>query len=423
MSYRPNNPALFFYILLTYAFPAVAIYLTKYESTQYIYPEVGFLGCIYAIFLFGITMVFSFVPERSIPKAPPPIFAFIKKYYVRLVVVLLLLVVLGVYGYVLGYTRWRYTGEPLSSSLSYIKLIFVCSPNFLEILLFVLIFFYSPIQIFRRNLLIFLTALCLGLMATGIGPAVTLLIAFFAFCSPNKFDSILFNSETSNSLRIESISTWRLFFFFCGVAISMGIAYVFGDSIKTGTTPSAVIDDLFLNGIGHFLYYLLERLSVNWYSLVASLHYFIDLDMGGQFYNLLSPILNFQFRIDAITGGAFEQVRPDDGSLARINYNLININPANVREGTTPGLLPSFILAFPPLLSPFFLTAYLIFYDSIQKQIRRRIKGNPTWIGEIIILYFTSIFFASPIDFLQIFDPMFLSLCAWIYLAYSRRSR
>jgi hypothetical protein len=103
--------------------------------------------------------------------------------------------------------------------------------------------------------------------------------------------------------------------------------------------------------------------------------------------------------------------------MARINYSLINLHPFNDREGTTPGLIATFVLAFPIWLGPFALASYLWIYDTLQAGIRRRFAGRPTLFGELLLLYFSTVFFSSPVDFLLVFDPMLLTLVAWGYLA------
>lgn len=423
MNYRPGNLALFFYLLLTYIVPAAMNWATKYESPAYVNPESGVLSWIYVALLFSIVLSFAFVPAE--PRLNTLNARFGLECSERLPVkslatILLILLVVATIGAASGLSRWRYLDEGLSTSLSPTTLLYVLTPNFLEVLLFVLIFFRDATPVLHRRFLLLLVAVCMALTASGIGPAITALLAFIAFAAPNQLRNTLFSVNSAVDTRIRSPSMWRYVFFGCVCVVFVSIAYVVGDSIKTGLELFTLIENLRESSFDTFINYLIGRLSVNWYSLVAALHYFVDSDLKGQIDNLLSPITNAWFRISALTGGFLEVERPLDGSIGRINYTLINLYPNNYREGTSPGLLASFIITFPVWLAPIALTFYLSMYHAIQKRLRRRMQGHPTWVGEVVILYLTSVFFASPVDFLQIFDPMLFSFFAWIYLGYGQ---
>jgi hypothetical protein len=168
--------------------------------------------------------------------------------------------------------------------------------------------------------------------------------------------------------------------------------------------------------MGVFLDYLVGRISVQWYSLVAALHHYVEIGGADPLKNLMAPVTNAGFRFSTLTGGGLGIERPLDGSLARINYGLINLYPFNDREGTTPGLIATFVLTFPFWLGPFALAGYLWIYNRIQAGLRKRFAGQPTILGELLLLYFTAVFFSSPADFLLLFDPMLLTLFAWCYL-------
>ena len=155
---------------------------------------------------------------------------------------------------------------------------------------------------------------------------------------------------------------------------------------------------------------------------MAALHSYVELDYINPLQNLMAPLNNAVFRFSSLTGGWLDMERPLDGSLGRINYLLINLYPINDREGTTPGLIATFIHTFPVWLGPFALASYLWFYDKVQKGLRYRFAGRPTFIGELVLLNFTSVFFASPADFLLLFDPMLLTLFALCYLGLNTKS-
>ncbi|BBU63686.1 hypothetical protein MSC49_36210 [Methylosinus sp. C49] len=298
-------------------------------------------------------------------------------------------------------------------------MLYVLAPNFVEMLLFILIFFRYVARPISVRVILVLVIACLSLTATGIGPMVSVLMACVAFLAPDTLRRWLFRVSAGASAAVLEGVTLRKLLFAAVTIILGGGAYVIGDAIKRDIAPLEVITEMEAGGKGAFADYLIGRLSVHWYSLVVAVHEFVEVDVGGQFDHLMAPLGNAWFRFSTLTGMPSE--RPLNGSLGRLNYNLINRYPLSEREGSSPGLIASFLIAFPVWLAPFALTAYLAAYNGIQRRLRQRMAGRLSWVGEAVLLEFTSIFFASPVDFLLIFDPMVFTAIGWVALGYGSR--
>jgi hypothetical protein len=418
MRLRCANPTLLLYLAWIYALPAVLNGWLDYESELYVNPNNSLGTWLYAGLMLFIAAAFAFRVERSMGPRPAPA---PKPWQVP--VKLIITVLVGVLtvaslGLDSGLSRWRYAEEGLSGSLNLMSLLFVLAPNVLELILFALLFFHYQLSSSRLRVLLLLLTVDLALTASGIGPMLGVLLALTSAIAPNTMRRILLKPDhvTANTQKLRRL-IWML-----PLVGGLGVlAYLVGDAVKRGVGLTEVLDTLDASDV--FLQYLVGRISVQWYSLVAALNQMVELGVGDPLRNLMAPVTNAGFRFSSLTGGWFGIERPLDGSLARINYGLINLYPFNDREGTTPGLIATFVLAFPIWLGPFALASYLWIYDKVQAGLRRRFAGRPTLFGELLLLYFTAVFFSSPVDFLLVFDPMLLTLVAWCYLGLSAKPK
>lgn len=416
MKLRCSNPTLLIYLGLVYVVPALLNTLLSYEPDVYLNPSSSFVTWLYGGLMFAITAAFAFRLDFKSGRRTwySPILWEVPLR--RVIGLLISLLVLATIGAVIGLSQWRYASEGLSASLDPLSLLFVLAPNVLELILFTLLFFHYHLAPRITRTIFLMLVICLALTATGIGPMINVLIALVALVLPLTFRRLLLNaSTTQNDLRV-----WpKRILLFPLVSFLGFLAYFVGDAIKTGSSLGEVMNSAAQGQMDVFLDYLVGRFSVNWYSLNATLHAMVELGVGEPLRNLMSPLTNAGFRLSSLTGGLLGIERPLDGSMARINYGLVSPNPFNDREGTSPGLIGSFVLAFPIWLGPFALAGYLWAYNKVQSGLRCRFAGRPTLFGELLILYFTMFFFSSPVDFLLLFDPMLLSLVAFCYLGLS----
>ncbi len=423
MRLRCSNPTLLIYLAWTYALPALLNAWLSYESLLYVNPSNGLVTWLYGGLLFTIAIAFAFRlnlhPQRC---AKQPLQTWDVPW--RLVIgVLASVMFVSAIGATAGLSRWRYAEEGLSVSLDPIALLFVLAPNVLELILFACLFFHSDLAPRTTRTILLLLALGLALTASGIGPMLTLLLALLAALALDMVRRLLLKPHAERQPH-RSKSTWSKLLLLSPLVGGLGVlAYIAGNAIKTGSSLGEAIDNVSQEEMGIFFDYLVGRISVQWYSLVAALHYYVEIGGVDPLKNLMAPVTNAGFRFSSLTGGWLGIERPLDGSLARINYSLINLYPFNFREGTTPGLIATFVLTFPVWLGPFALAGYLWIYNRIQAGLRQRFAGQPTILGELVLLYFTAVFFSSPADFLQLFDPMLLTLFAWCYLGLSAKPK
>lgn len=418
MRLRCANPTLLLYLAWVYALPAMLNGWLNYESEIYVNPSNGLGAWLYAGLLFFIAAAFAFRIERSMGPRPSPVRQPWQVPVKPFVTVLMIVMIVAGLGVASGLSRWRYAEEGLSGSLDLMSLLFVLAPNVLELILFALLFFHYQLSSRTLRVLLLLLTVDMALTASGIGPMLGVLLALVAAIAPETIKLILLKSNhaTANKPKLR-----RLIWMLPLVGVLGVLAYSIGDAVKRGVGLSEVIETQDASDV--FLHYLVGRISVQWYSLVAALHQMVELGVGDPLRNMMAPVTNASFRFSSLTGGWLGIERPLDGSMARINYSLINLYPFNDREGTSPGLIATFVLAFPIWLGPFSLAGYLWIYDKVQAGLRRRFAGTPTLFGELLLIYFTTVFFSSPVDFLLVFDPMLLTLVAWCYLGLSAKPK
>ena len=415
------NPTLLIYLAWVYALPALLNVCLAYESDIYVNPSNGLWAWLYGGLLFAIAAAFAFKldwpPSRRVA---PPLQAW--RVPRRMVMgVLGGVLVVAALGAAAGLSRWRYANEGLSRLLDPMTLLFVLAPNVLELILFAFLFFHYKLTPRTTRTILLMLAMGLALTASGIGPMLTVLIALVVALAPDTVRRLLLKPHTAQQAA-QSQPIWRKLLLLSPLVGGLGVlAYLVGEAIKTDLSLGETMDIVEQDETGVFLDYLVGRISVQWYSLVAALHQYVELGGADPLQNLMAPMTNAGFRFSSLTGGWLGIERPLDGSLARINYGLINLYPFNDREGTTPGLIATFVLTFPVWLGPFALAGYLWFYDKVQSRLRLRFAGRPTLFGELLLLYFTAVFFSSPADFLLVFDPMLLTLLAWCHLGLSAK--
>jgi hypothetical protein len=115
-----------------------------------------------------------------------------------------------------------------------------------------------------------------------------------------------------------------------------------------------------------------------------------------------------------------EFLRPDDGTIARINYLFITESEfVRSKEGTSPGLFSGFLYSFPFPMNFIILFGYLMLIQNILSRIIGGMLSKMTSIGWVCFLIFTLALFASPIDFLLIVDDGMIALILLMLLCYS----
>lgn len=384
--YKPANLALLFYFLFSYIFPPIYSWSFNYESDVYVNFDLQKDTTLYQILLYISLIIFIFLPanfSKSFNRNYTLSVQFPEKTISALLIIIFFLAIIG---FINNFSNFRYNAIPIANQDYFLLLIFyIFAKDFLISLLFVLIFFNFRIKKLYFKLFKFLITVSLFFLITGVGDAFIFLLSLFFLLYTNTFRKLMFE-------RIKPSFSFAL-------VIILYLGLTIGIATKHETDIS------FINLNYDFLIYALDRTSVNWYSLKASLYYNVESSSNLQNYILSEVYNNFLYRLHLLTD-LITAEKPAESSLAVINYKLMTLDISNTRSGTAPGLLASFIYISPKYFVPFILMLYLIFYHFFLKFIKYRFFSNKlTLLGEFLIFYFFTLsLLQNPIDFLQIFD-------------------
>ncbi len=334
---------------------------------------------------------------------------------------LLALTIAAIYGYANGFSGFRYSDQGLAERGSPMAFAYAAVPTLLQCFLLVYAFYdrnatrLTVGATFRRCLL----AVGLLLSANGI---VTMLVAMAGttyLFFPQTMQRVLINRGAAGDgklgarmLRRASVITLLVI-----LAVLAASGWVLGEATKRGELGS-VVDLITGEGVAEwFLLWAAERSSPSYISLMVALdRYALATDWSVVREHFLAPLQSLAFRADYLFLHVFDVPRPDDGSIMRINYNLIETNPSNFRAGTSPGLIASFLYCFPFPLNFTVLIAYMLLLQRFLSRLVSALPGRLTLIGLVVFLHFMLPLFASPIDLLLIIDDGTIGVVALIAL-------
>lgn len=400
------------YLVLHYIVPAVLIWISGFESLIYRQPALGPQQVLYGLLLFVLALVASVgrapVDRRRVRLRQPP--------FLPSLAVLGVMLYIAALGFGQGLARWRYASEGLSQGLDPVTVFYVLAPQLFEFLIFLQIFFFRPesaAESVQQRIITLLLVAGLGLTASGIGPMLTVLAVAMYLLFPAQFKLIVFREQGAEPNRRIAATLGLVPMAAIGLVLLIA-AVVIGEQIKTGAERTAVTDRYALLSVSEFATYLLERFSTAVISLQVALSNHTTIGWSEVSQNIWAPIGNLLFRVDLVLGSPFGFDRPYAGSLARLNYEAINYYPLNLREGTTPGLLASFLMSFPIPFSILTAVIYISLIRRLLTVLSRGMAGSPTLWGALLVLYFTTGLFASPMDFFLVLDPGFLMLLCYV---------
>ena len=329
-------------------------------------------------------------------------------------VVLLTLVGVGAAGNVAGLNGFRYSASGLSEHLTPLVIGFVLTPWLLNAFLLVYVFFQRdithPLNPRRlTNGLLLVIAHRAHSFAAPRRTSSSMLRAGECLL-PSSRPSIPFSQATSNApirTRAESnlmISTIGLIVL--GL-LGAGLAGFLGESIKRGQADSVVEDALDPELASVLANWAVGRMWPSSASVLIGMHdYGLATDWNVIPQNLLAPWQTLQFRINTLLPTGSAPVRPENGSIRRVNYLLMAAYPLNNREGSTPGLLAGFLYTFPFPLNFAVMFAYMV---ALRRFLDRFLDGTAaplSLLGNIVIMPFLLPLFESPIDFILILDDV-----------------
>ena len=245
----------------------------------------------------------------------------------------------------------------------------------------------------------------LFLISTNAGTADLLIGGFFLIITLIPKVSALFLTypKTESELGFKNII--RLSFF--GISPLLFIfTLLIGESMKSNTGYLLSFDELMLEReletIGMFMIFIVDFLSTHLYSLlnyiVHGIDYHTNVSIISEIYN------NLLFRLNTVLGEPFTVVKPEISSVNRLNYLELDLDPTSVHEGTSPGFLGSSAMVFGKYWGFPIAILYSYFLIKTLSGIFHSNSYRINLAGAFIICHGLLWLFASPIDFLVLFD-------------------
>jgi hypothetical protein len=411
---------IFLYVLYAYIVPACVIFYLGYP---WIYREFD-LNYVALIILFLIFTVYwivgNFRNKKIIPKkirkSENLLFLLNKKKF--LISLLFGSVLIAAFGAVFQLNGFRYLATGISESPSFfLTILLALVASLLQFFLMVYVFYSTTGgEALERGLL----ALGLLLSSNGIATLLVAMLGVIHLFFPKTLRKILFidvvSFKTLNQYRYQKIIT-SLFFLPMSVVLA-AFAWIAGEAIKRGEL-SSVMDLVLSDELVSFAQdWIVLRVSPSYVSLLAALdEYALNTQWEVVQDHFFAPISTFLFRFNALAYNIFDYPRPLDGTIARINYLLIT-SPEFVsdREGTSPGLIASFLYCFPFPLNFMALISYLLFLQNLFSRMIGGINREMSFIGWTIFLVFMLPMLSSPFDLLLIIDDgAFSALLIFIF--------
>jgi len=178
--------------------------------------------------------------------------------------------------------------------------------------------------------------------------------------------------------------------------------------IITEATSSAVEVGSQERALSLFAHYLVERVSVYYYSVISSAEYAQGIPEYGRSASVVFPLSNMVFRLDYLLGNPFGVDRPESGkeSVQRMNVHVISKNTSNLgRSGTAPGVIAAFNYPFFFPLNIIFCALFLAWVARIFNGLLWRHREQVVSVLGLLISYmFLEHWLQSPFDLLLIFD-------------------
>jgi len=420
---KPKNPTLIFYAFLNYILPWLLCNFLEFRPIAYKFPALTIDQIVYGAFLILILLMFGWLPWERREEAP--------KYSTQewdersglqipvnttIAVLFAVIIFALVAKFVFSLDSWRYSDTGISqrsSAVFGLAIAYILVALFLELLLFVFLFIRVSAGSVKLRLIVLQLNLGLALTISGLGPSIYSAISAILLLGKDSVRQVIFVTYTSwlRPSKRALLSRSRVYLV---LLFALCLVLVYGNSVKTSTDLSTAASFFTDKSFTDLSDYLIERFSVNFYSLRISIS---DLQGYQPLDNLFIPLHTVLYRASSLLGGFLNVQKQNISSISSLNYNLINYFPLNAREGTSPGLIASFQICLPHVLVPFGLTAYLYVYNQIQRRLRRLIYFRLSFAGEFLLLMFTSYFFASPFDIFLIFDTLTVAVVAYTCLS------
>jgi hypothetical protein len=411
------------YFALAYWLPMVgnAMFQDDIVSSYKIHPltwsAIALVFGVYGLFLaLSVTQISVFPPVDTAFLRPLVRKAGMLYLRARLAVGLVALPI-GIVNLMGGLTSYRYAAEGISETNSTLLLLMILI-NVVITVDFFYFMFASPeerVGVFtRRYLENLLLASALVISATGIQGMFEALVAVFYSLFPGTFRRLVFVRRGRGPLKpLARALVWvpALLLIFSAawyagqvikVSSSVDVARLLDDPTRISTQVGG--DQPFLSS---FLYYLLERRSVYYYSLLFSVEASDEELRRGSASVLTFPLQTLWFRAHYILGGSFNVPKPAIGSISQLNYQLLTLDqlPVTDRSGSSPGLIACFnyVLGFPlnVVLCALFLRWLA---GAVNVLVHQRGPATLSLVGVLLVLEALRSIFQSPFDYLVVID-------------------
>lgn len=325
-----------------------------------------------------------------------------------------------------GLSDYRYSSQGISQTGSPVLLLLIFLTGVLRVVVLADLFYNMFVsrrrlprflsRVWRENVLL---SSALLLMADGTGSAFLALIAFAYAVHPSGFRFIVFQTGRPGRLQIARVVA------VLAIGVLFMVAWFLGESLKASTGTNGSLGGGIETTWGvitapgfatDFFLYFVGRLSTYYYSLLFTVgHSWMQINSPD--WALLYPLKSLLFRPDFLLGSPFDIGRPDVGSISALNYRNLHLGVLNPREGSSPGLVSSFVYVFPFPFNVFFCALYMAW---LSRMFDRLIIGagnaRLSVLGSMLVLMFVIIFFQSPFDFLRVIDDGVIQVAVFLLM-------
>lgn len=348
--------AFLLYVGLYYLIPIVFGLFYQFNYLNFLDGEPNYYFAVVYICLYFFVCIFIYIliPDIKFPAKKNKLLFFNLSYvffFISFFYVILAYKFFNDYGF-----QYRHKGVSVSESAGYVKILLLVRMLITAYLIYLL----SRMSFSKKLLMVDITNLLFILLGTFFSLATSfdvVVIVFIIFLLIYHFFSINLIFKKGKASFFKRICSILFVFFVGSVVLFVGVANKIG--------VDSAVAYIFDGGGKKIVELFLQRISIFFYSTAYLIEYNL-FDAGLQLDALEGNVKNLQYRIDILLGS--EAYRPELASTARINSELIYIDPKE-RNGAAPGMIASSIFVpFFPLnlfVSSLYVVATIKIIDSL----------------------------------------------------------
>jgi hypothetical protein len=304
---------------------------------------------------------------------------------------------------------FRYVAGGLSSGGSLLIIVVILKAIANMLLMWLLVIFMLQNQKISRSDRATIWILTGVLFYTVSGTADVLKVMFFLIfaVAPKVFANLVFiKRQTTFSLKT---LIWRLSSPPLLLALFF-VALAGGDSIKATGKFGLDTQNIWFSAswlVARFV----EGISSHYYALVQFFTQGVYYSLEQFNYPLSYPLSSIEYRVRELFG--FDAIRPEIQSLSRLNFEVKSFKISS-NEGTSPGILASFVYVVPLPLGLFCALFYLRWIISLIDRFFHIPGFRLSLFGALFVLMQFLFAYESPIDFLILLDGRGCKIAALI---------